>query len=118
MTLFRLFLVAVMLTILVYTSVTIANEGWSLIPIFFGDIALMKWPGQFNLDFSCFLLLAAIWVAWRHHFSPIGLALAPVAAFGGMMFMSVYLLINSLRTGGDTAALLLGERRARDLRRG
>lgn len=118
MSLFRLFLVAVLLTIIGYTSVTIANEGMGLLPIFFGDIATMQWPGQFNLDFSCFLLLAAIWVAWRHHFSAAGLALALVASVGGMLFMSTYLLITSFRTGGDSTALLLGERRARDLRRG
>jgi len=29
----------------------------------------MQWPGQFNLDFMCMLLLAGLWVSWRHRFS-------------------------------------------------
>lgn len=112
MTLFRLFLVACMLAILGYIAVTIAHHGWNLVPIFFGDIARMGWPGQFNLDFLCFLLLAGIWVSWRHHFRPAGLALGLVAVFGGMMFLSVYLLVQSLMTRGDVAALMLGPERA------
>ena len=39
MTLFRLFLVAVIAIVGAYTSVTIANHGMGLYPIFFGDIA-------------------------------------------------------------------------------
>lgn len=112
MILFRLFLAACLMTILGYTAVTIANHGWNLVPVFFGDMAEMAWPGQFNLDFLCFLLLAGIWVMWRHQFRPTGLALGLVAVFGGMMFLSAYLLIQSLLTRGDVAALLLGPERA------
>ena len=113
MTLFRLFLLACLITIVLYTGVTIANHGWDLVPIFFGDIATMAWPGQFNLDFTCFLLLSGIWVAWRHQFGAAGLALAPVAVFGGMLFLSIYLLVASFRCNGDVRAMLLGEARAR-----
>ncbi len=113
MTMFRVFLATCLIAILGYTSVTIANQGANLLPVFFGDMAKMAWPGQFNLDFMTFLLLAGIWVAWRHHFSGKGLALGVVAVFGGMLFMSAYLLVQSFRTRGDIAALLLGEERAR-----
>lgn len=109
MTLFRLFLFICLIAIASYTAITIANHGWNLLPAFFGDIAEMGWPGQFNLDFMCFLALAAIWVAWRHRFSASGLALGVLAFFGGMLFLSIYLLIQSHRTGGDMRALLLGE---------
>ena len=112
MTLFRLFLVAVFLTIVGYTAVTISNHGMDIVPIFFGDMAAMAWPGQFNLDFFCFLLLSGLWVSWRHQFSPAGLALGLVAVFGGMLFLSAYLLIVSLRTGGDIRAIMLGTSRA------
>jgi hypothetical protein len=112
MTVFRLFLTACMVTITGYTAVTIAKHGWNLVPIFFGDMAQMAWPGQFNLDFLCFLLLAGIWVSWRHHFRLAGLALGLVAVFGGMMFLSIYLLVQSWRTRGDVAALLMGPERA------
>ncbi len=112
MTLFRLFLAACLTVILVYTGVTIANHGANLLPVFFGDMAEMAWPGQFNLDFMTLLMLAGLWVAWRHHFSPGGIALGVVAVFGGMLFLSSYLLVHSVKTGGDVKALLLGETRA------
>jgi len=112
MILFRLFLVACFVAILGYTAVTVSNHGLDLIPVFFGDMAEMAWPGQFNFDFMTFLMLSGLWVAWRHEFSAGGLALGVVAFFGGMLFLSAYLLVQSLRTGGDIAALLLGPARA------
>lgn len=109
---FRIYLVAVLLGILGYTAVVIAGHGWDLLPVFFGDIAKMGWPGQFNVDFSSFLLLSALWVAWRHHFSLLGLALGFVASVGGGLFLSTYLLIASFQVNGNVEALLLGLRRA------
>jgi hypothetical protein len=113
MSLFRLFLATCLIIITGYTSVTIANHGLNLLPVFFGDMAEMAWPGQFNLDFFGFLLLSGLWVSWRHHFSAAGLALGLVAVFGGMPFLSAYLLFHSFKTNGDMRALLLGEARAR-----
>ncbi len=113
MALFRFFLLVCCVAIAVYTSVTIANHGLNLLPVFFGDMAEMAWPGQFNLDFMCFLALSAIWVSWRHQFSAPGLALGLVAFFGGMLFLSVYLLVQTARSGGDVRVLLLGEGRGR-----
>jgi hypothetical protein len=74
-------------------------------------MAKMGWPGQFNFDFMGFLALSAIWVGWRHRFRPAGLGLGLLAFFGGMMFLSLYLLIESYRTRGDIATLLLGPER-------
>jgi hypothetical protein len=112
MTLFRLFLATCLVAITAYTAVTVANHGFNLLPVFFGDMAEMGWPGQFNLDFMCFLALSALWVVWRHQFSASGLALAVVAFFGGMLFLSIYLLVHTGRTRGDMKVLLLGEGRA------
>ena len=111
MTLFRLFLFACLAAIASYTSVTIAHHGINLLPVFVGDMAEMAWPGQFNLDFTCFLALSALWVSWRHQFSPAGLALGVIAFFGGMLFLSIYLLIHTGRSRGDIRAVLLGEAR-------
>jgi hypothetical protein len=111
MTLFRLFLLACIMVIVGYTSQTIANHGLNLLPIFFGDIAAMGWPGQFNLDFLSFLVLTSIWIAWRHHFSAAGLALAAVAPLGGMPYLASYLLYHSVKAEGDVRALLLGPER-------
>ena len=112
MTLFRLFLATCLIVITGYTSVTVANHGLDLLPVFFGDMAAMAWPGQFNLDFFCFLLLSGLWVAWRHQFSAAGLVLGLIAVFGGMPFLSAYLQIASFKTKGDIKAMLLGEARA------
>ena len=69
-------------------------------------------PAQFDVDFSCFLVLSGLWVAWRHHFSAAGLGLAVLAFFGGILFLSIYLLIASFQEQGDIKAVLLGRRRA------
>lgn len=107
---FRLFLLACLVVIVGYTGVTIAGHGWNLLPVFFGDMAAMGWPGQFNLDFFCFLLLSGLWVAWRGGFRPAALALGLLAVFGGMLFLSLYLLILLWRTNGDIRRVLLGQR--------
>lgn len=109
MTLFRILLVAMFVTLLAYTGVVITHHGWNLFPIFFGDMAEVAWPGQFNLDFMCMLALSALWVAWRHRFSVAGLLLAVVAFTGGTPFLSIYLLILSMQTNGDMREMLLGK---------
>jgi hypothetical protein len=80
--------------------------------VFFGDIVAMTWPGQFNLDFSFFLVLSGLWLAWRHHFSPLGLALGLAALFGGSPLLATYLFLASIRAKGDVRVLLLGKARA------
>ncbi len=95
-----------------YTAIVVANHGFGLFPVFFGDMAKMAWPGQFNLDLMSMLTLSALWVAWRHHFSGIGLALGVLAAFGGAFFLTAYLFVASLSARGDVKELLLGKTRA------
>jgi hypothetical protein len=51
--------VVIFLAISGYTVIVINNHGIGLLPVFFGDMAEMGWPGQFNLDFMCFLALSA-----------------------------------------------------------
>jgi len=111
MTKFRLYLVVVLVGLSGYTLLVGSRHGWNLLPLFFSAIAAMAWPGQFNFDFLTFLLLAALWVAWRHRFSLSGLALGLAALFGGMIFLASYLLWASARAKGDVRALLLGKDR-------
>lgn len=108
MSAFRTLLAGIFLAIFGYTAVVISDHGIGLLPVFFGDMAKMGWPGQFNLDFMCLLALSGLWVSWRHHFSGAGLALGILAFFGGALFLSVYLLVESFRARGDAKALLLG----------
>lgn len=112
MTGFRILLAALSTAVIVYTVIVVSNHGLGLFPIFFGDIAQMAWPGQFNLDFLTFLILTGVWLAWRHEFSPAGICLGLVAPLGGMPYLAAYLFIHSYRTKGDMTALLVGESRA------
>jgi hypothetical protein len=112
MNLFRIMLIILWAVLSIYTAIVIANHGMGLFGVFFGDITVMAWPGQFNLDFSIMLLLSAIWIAWRHQFSPSGLVLALIAAFAGAAFLTLYLFVISLQTRGDVKAMLLGPARA------
>ena len=50
---FRLLLSTVVVVVGVYTVPVVVEDGvGALFPTFFGDIAAVHWPGQFNLDFS------------------------------------------------------------------
>jgi len=102
----------IIISIVSVTGIVIFNHGWNLLPIFFGDMASLTWPGQFNLDFMCFLLLSGLWLAWRHHFSPGGVLLALAGVFGGIMLLAPYLLLASYKAEGDIKVLLLGKSRA------
>jgi hypothetical protein len=105
----RLLLVLIFSAIALYTGAVIARHGIGLLPVFFGDMAQLGWPGQFNLDFMCLLALSALWVAWRHRFGAAGLGLGAAAFLGGALFLSVYLFVESFRAG-DVRGLLLGPR--------
>lgn len=110
MTLFRVFLITAFLSILLYTGVTIFNHGMNLLPVFFGDMKAMAWPGQFNFDFIMFLALSALWTAWRNKFSAAGLGLAIVAFFGGMFFLSAYLFYLTFESDGSLIHVMIGDR--------
>jgi len=106
----RLILSLMLVTLVAYTGAVISRHGLDLLAVFFGDLAKVGWAGQFNLDFMCLLALSALWVAWRHRYSPGGLVLALMAFLLGTLFLSIYLLTESVRARGDVRALLLGPR--------
>jgi hypothetical protein len=112
MTLFRIYLGIWIIAIAAYTVVTIGQHGLDYLTPYFGDIARMGWPGQFNVDFLGLLCLGGLWLAWRHHFSLGGIVLGAAILVGGMPLLGSYLLLHSYRTKGDMKALLLGEGRA------
>ena len=105
---FRSLLVAMIVILSAYTGVVVANHGMDLLTIFFADMAAMQWPGQFNLDFMFMLALSALWVLWRQGGSLSGIGLAVCAFFGGALFLTLYLLVLSVRTQGDVRKMLLG----------
>jgi hypothetical protein len=113
---FRFLLALLFAIVVAYTAVVVAKHGLGLFPIYFGDMARMDWPGQFNLDFMCFLILSGLWMAWRNEFSPAGLALGLLGLIGGTPMLSAYLLIVTRQADGDWAALLLGPARSQRAR--
>ena len=110
MTIFRVFLVVFFIALAGYTAIAIANYGWNLFPFFFGDMAELAWAGQFNFDFMGFLVLSALWTMWRNMYSIQGIALGVLAFFGGMGFLSIYLLYLSFQCDGDIEKMMLGNR--------
>jgi hypothetical protein len=106
---FRILLIIFILSISIYTGIVIFNHSLNIFPIFFGDIITMAWPGQFNLDFMCLLILLGLWISWRHHFSPVGLILGLLGLVGGTMFLAPYLLIISYSAKGNINEILLGK---------
>jgi len=102
----RLFLVVHLVVLTVYTLIVADRHGWDLLSVYFRDLGAFTWPGQFNLDFMGFLMLSSSWTAWRSRFSVPSLALSVVAFFGGMMFLSLYVLWLSLRARSIEEILL------------
>lgn len=115
MTAFRILLGTMFAVLLVYTGIVIANHGPNLYPAFFGDIAKMGWPGQFNLDFLGMLTLSGLWTAWRNRFSPGGIVLGLLAFNLGTPFLCVYLLVLIAPAKGDMREVLVGKTRAREM---
>lgn len=105
---FSLFLMLLWLLLAGYTTVVVSEYGLNLFPYFFGDMAQVNWPGQFNLDFMLMLVLSACWTAWRNRFTPGGLGLAVIAFFGGAGFLLPYLTYLAFKHDGDVRAVLLG----------
>lgn len=109
---FRTLLVLMIAVLFAYTGIVGLHHGWNLFPVFFGDIAAMTWPGQFNLDFTCLLAFSGLWLAWRHHFSSTGILLGLLGGVGGTAVLAPYLLVASYQSAGDMRVVLLGKARA------
>lgn len=105
---FRVMLGLILLILSGYTGKVLSIDGFTLFQVFFGDMAKLQWPGQFNLDFMFMLSLSAVWVAWRNRFTPMGLGLAILAFFLGSAFLGVYLLVLSLQPGATGKSILMG----------
>lgn len=92
MILFRTLLVAMFLGIVTYTGIVAGQYGWDLLTPFFGGILSLTWPGQFHYDFTCYLVLSGLWIAWREKFSARGILLGAIASVLGILFFAPYLL--------------------------
>ena len=105
---FRLLLLAITMVIVVFTIAAVAKDGWNLMPHFFGPIFALTWQGQFNVDFTTYLILSGVWMAWRGGFTGRSIALGLFAPPLGILFFAPYLIYLISQSGGDPKKLVLG----------
>ena len=109
---FRALLIILYIILAGYTLAVVAEHGINFMPVIFGQLGAVGWPGQITLDFLIYLTLSAIWIAWRHRFSAGGIAMAVLAFFGAALVFLVYLFWAILDARGELKVLLLGRDRA------
>ena len=80
MTMFRNVLIGMTVLIILFTIMAVVDGGLDLFTPFLGPVFAMNWQGQFNVDFSTYLVLSGIWMAWRSGFSRGGLILGICAS--------------------------------------
>ena len=108
MSAFRNLLIVITVVIIAFTVAAVANEGVNLLPHFFAPIIALSWQGQFNVDFTSYLLLSGVWMAWRGGFTGRSIALGLCAPPLGILFFAPYLIYLITRNGHDPRKLLLG----------
>jgi hypothetical protein len=105
---FKALLAVQTLSLFVYTIVAFNNDGYNLFHIFLSNIQSLNWNGQFNSDFSCYLILSGLWISWRNHFTPSSILLGIVAMILGIIIFAPYLLYLLTKENGDLKKVLIG----------
>ncbi|MCU0469333.1 MAG: hypothetical protein MUF58_12095, partial [Arcicella sp.] len=105
---FKALLIVQTLSLFVYTIVAFNNDGYNLFNIFLSNIQSLNWNGQFNSDFSCYLILSGLWIGWRNHFTPSSILLGIVAMILGIIIFAPYLLYLLTKENGDLKKVLIG----------
>ena len=93
-----------------YTIYAAQGNGWDLLQVFVQNILSLSWNGQFNLDFSSYLTLSALWIMWRNQFSIKSVAIGIIAMIIGFMVFAPYLLYLLTIEKGDLKKVLIGNR--------
>ncbi|GAB3973567.1 hypothetical protein GCM10028806_27680 [Spirosoma terrae] len=96
--------------VLVYTGLAFKNDGTDLLGVFLYNIQSVNWNGQFNLDFSCYLVLSGLWIVWRDKFSTSSIIVGLVASIIGIIVFAPYLLYLIIKEKGNLKKVLLGVR--------
>ena len=111
MPILRIALVAMGVSLAGYTALVVAEHGWYFMPFYFADLMRFGWPGQFDLDFSILIALAAAWIVWRNHGSAASVVLAVLLVPFVSMLLTAYLIYLSWRERGDVVRMLIGDRK-------
>ena len=96
--------------LLIYTIIAIQNDGANFLTRAQEFLTSMTWMGQFALDFQCYLILSALWIAWRNKFSAKSIVMAIVAMILGIIVFAPYLLYLLSKEKGDLKGVLIGDR--------
>jgi hypothetical protein len=105
----RAFLLIAWLGVAYLVLAAAAQLGFRGSMIWFTDFA-HPWRLMFYMDFSLFLLLAALWILYRERSPVVGIACAVLAAALGSIFALAYLFVTTFRSNGDVRVFLLGHR--------
>lgn len=108
--LFKALLLIQTIGVLTYTLFVFQNKGGNLFEVYLNDIKNLTWNGQFNLDFSAYLLLSGLWIVWRNKFTKQSFLLALVATVIGIIVFAPYLLLLLIKEKGSVKKLLIGDR--------
>ena len=98
------------LGLLIYTVIAIQNDGANFLAKAQEFATSMTWMGQFALDFQCYLILSALWIAWRDKFSVNSIVIAIVAMILGFILLAPYLLYLLSKEKGDLKRALIENR--------
>ena len=98
------------LGLLIYTIIAIQNDGGNFSARAIEFATSLTWMGQFALDFQCYLILSALWVAWRSKFSINSIVIAIVTMILGIIVFAPYLLYLLSKEKGDLKRVLIGNR--------
>lgn len=93
-----------------YTYWALKSQGPNLFAVFIANLRDLQWNGQFNLDFSCYLVLSGLWIAWRNKFSAGAVLCGTLAAVIGILFLAPYLMYLLAQEKGDLTRVLNGKR--------
>lgn len=107
---FKLLLLSQVILLMVFSVMAFQKEGADLFSVFFGNILTPGWNAQFNLDFTCYLMLSGLWIMWRNKFSAGSIVLGTAAAIVGIMIFASYMLYLLFKEDGDMKKVLLGDR--------
>ena len=106
---FKALLVVQTLALLAYTFIAFQKEDASLFIVALNNIKSLTWSGQFNLDFSCYLLLSGLWIMWRKKFKTTFIIIGFAAMILGIIFFAPYLLYLMAKENGDLKKVLVGD---------
>lgn len=108
MTLFRILLSILIVTIYATTLVTMSLNGADFLTAYFSALVSGTWQGQFNLDFGMYLVLSALWIMWRGGFGASVVMIGLAAGLLGMLVFAPYVLWISYKERGDVQQIFLG----------